>query len=120
MQGDASYQSIKEFYCIPSLALFTAAVFTCRLRPALQAVIGRKLTYFDLFGCLLVFFSRLIFNLIEPCPKLTYFCTLSLRRNGRLRKKKNTQKQKLHRTKETAPVIINNIILMMNVDIVVH
>ena len=31
VQGDASYPSMKEFYHIPSLALFTAAVFICRL-----------------------------------------------------------------------------------------
>ena len=61
VQGDASYPSMKKFYHIPSLALFTAAVFICRLlvnlRPASQeAVIGKNLTYFDLLGCLFVFF----------------------------------------------------------------
>ena len=71
VQGNASYPSMKKFYHIPSLALFTAAVFICRLlvnlRPASQeAVIGKNLTYFDLLGCLFVFFSRLNFNLIEP------------------------------------------------------
>ena len=71
VQGDASYPTMKEFYHIPPLALFTAAVFICRLlvnlRPASQeAVIGKNLTYFDLLGCLFVFFSRLNFNLIEP------------------------------------------------------
>ena len=71
VQGDASYPTMKEFYHIPPLAPFTAAVFICRLlvnlRPASQeAVIGKNLTYFDLLGCLFVFFSRLNFNLIEP------------------------------------------------------
>ena len=71
VQGDASYPTMKIFYHIPPLALFTAAVFICRLlvnlRPASQeAVIGKNLTYFDLLGCLFVFFSRLNFNLIEP------------------------------------------------------
>ena len=61
----------EKFYHIPSLALFTAAVFIygllVNLRPASQeAVIGKNLTYFDLLGCLFVFFSRLNFNLIEP------------------------------------------------------
>ena len=61
VQGDVSYPSRKEFYHIASSALFTAAVFICRLhvnlRPASQeAVIGKNLTYFDLFGCLFVFF----------------------------------------------------------------
>ena len=51
----------EKFYHIPSLALFTAAVFIYRLlvnlRPASQeAVIGKNLTYFDLLGCLFVFF----------------------------------------------------------------
>ena len=31
VQGDASYPSVKEFYHIPSLALFTATVFICHL-----------------------------------------------------------------------------------------
>ena len=30
VQGDANYPSMKEFYHIQSLALFTAAVFNCR------------------------------------------------------------------------------------------
>ena len=61
VQEDASYPSMKNFYHIPSLAPFTAAVFIYRLlvnlRPASQeAVIGKNLTYFDLLGCLFVFF----------------------------------------------------------------
>ena len=43
VQGDASYPSMKEFYYIPSLALFTAAVFIRRLlvnlRPASQEAV---------------------------------------------------------------------------------
>ena len=43
VQGDASYPSMKEFYHIPSLALFTAAVFIRRLlvnlRPASQEAV---------------------------------------------------------------------------------
>ena len=63
VQGDASYSSKEEFYHISSLALFTAAVFICcllvNLRPASQeAVIGKNLTYLDLFGSLFVFFPR--------------------------------------------------------------
>ena len=70
VQGDASYPTMKEFYHIPPLAPFTAAVFIRRLLvnlgPASQeAVIGKNLTYFDLLGCLFVFFSRLNFNLFE-------------------------------------------------------
>ena len=47
-QGDASYPRMKEFYHIPSLALFAAAVFICsllvNLHPASQeAVIGKNL-----------------------------------------------------------------------------
>ena len=47
-QGDASYPRMKEFYHIPSLALFAAAVFICsllvNLHPASQeAVIGKSL-----------------------------------------------------------------------------
>ena len=43
VQGDTSYPSLKEFYHIPPLALFTAAVFICRLlvnlRPASQEAV---------------------------------------------------------------------------------
>ena len=64
VQGDASYPSMKKFYHIPSLALFTAAVFICRLlvnlRPASQeVVIGKNLTFFDLAVCLYFFSVKL-------------------------------------------------------------
>ena len=46
VQGDASYPSVKEFYHIPSLALFTAAVFICHLlanrRSASQEAVIRE------------------------------------------------------------------------------
>ena len=87
MQGDASYTSVKEFYHIPSLALFTATVFICHLlvnrRSASQEAVIREV--FDVAWLIWLFFcifSQQKFNLIEPCRKLTYLCTLSLKRNA--------------------------------------
>ena len=87
VQGDASYPSMKEFYRIPSLALFIAAVFICRLlvnlRPASQeAVIWEEFDVVWLIWLFVCIFSQLNFNLIEPCRKFTYLCTLSLKRNA--------------------------------------
>ena len=72
---------------IPSLALFTAAVFICRLlvnlRPASQeAVIWEEFGVVWLIWLFVCIFSQLNFNLIEPCRKFTYLCTLSLKRNA--------------------------------------
>ena len=72
---------------IPSLALFTAAVFICRLlvnlRPASQeAVIWEEFGVAWLIWLFVCIFSQLNFNLIEPCRKFTYLCTLSLKRNA--------------------------------------
>ena len=87
VQGDTSYPSLKEFYHIPPLALFTAAVFICRLlvnlRPASQeAVIWEEFDVVWLIWLFVCIISQLNFNLIEPCRKLTYLCTLSLKRNA--------------------------------------
>ena len=85
--GNASYPRKKEFYGGPSWASITAAGFICLLlvniRPASQeAVIGKNLSYFDLFRCLFLIFFRLNFNIIEACPKVMYLCTFSSRRNA--------------------------------------
>ena len=71
---------------IPSLALFTATVFICRLlvnlRSASQeAVIWEEFDVAWLIWLFFCIFSQQKFNLIESCRKLTYFCTLSFKRN---------------------------------------
>ena len=57
VQGNASYPIMNEFYHVPSLASFTAAGSICYLLvskrpPSQEAVIGKNLSYIDLFGCL--------------------------------------------------------------------
>ena len=58
VQGDASYPSVKEFYHIPSLALFTATVFICHLlvnrRSASQEAVIREV--FDVAWLIWLFF----------------------------------------------------------------
>ena len=89
VQGNASYPRMNEFYYVPSLASFTAAGFICCLlvntRPASQeAVIGKNLSYIDLFGFFVFNFFWLNFTLIETCPKsmYIYLCSFSLRRSA--------------------------------------
>ena len=59
---------------------FSTVVNQC---PASQeAVIWEEFEVVWLIWLFLCIFSQLNFNLIEPCRKLTYLCTLSLKRNA--------------------------------------